>query len=524
MLFPRSASPFCLTGLAAYESDRAELWNLATGQRIGGISGQPEKAIKRALSVDGKYLALAVLDRSRANDVEVWSLESGQKLAGFMADERNLSMTILDFAGPDEVLTYTFGQQNGKFGYHLRIWDAKTGKSLRQFDLAKQISGDSRYDISPGGQWLATIVLPEVQIYSLQTGESQGAISPAIKAEDGQTVSINSVRFSPDGKELACYCDGQSDSVLTVHDMASGEQTLRLDLSANLKAALLHPASYKGPAMEFVQQPAGFLWAGGGFIDRDTGLMVWNYRPGQLEFSHWQRMLTPAGLIVSSGGHNERKLQVVPFPAEKLEQTLAAFHADAPAIVKPGEKVKLTVKVGEVRFGKPAEAKTSIENALAERLAEDGLEIAADGATLMTVQYKETLGKTLQEVQGVNRFNPLAGGTPTGRSVQSTAGELQIKWTSKDGKTTIYNHVEKLDPGFLAIRDPAQVTEEKIRQQVFAILKIRLAQLPMPYFVPQDKELGTLPLVTASPAATPPSRQALMKQKIEAAKKKRRGR
>ena len=45
-----------------------------------------------------------------------------------MADERNLSMTILDFAGPDEVLTYTFGQQNGKFGYHLRIWDAKTGQ------------------------------------------------------------------------------------------------------------------------------------------------------------------------------------------------------------------------------------------------------------------------------------------------------------------------------------------------------------------------------------------------------------
>jgi hypothetical protein len=46
----------------------------------------------------------------------------------------------------------------------------------------------------------------------------------------------------------------------------------------------------------------------------------------------------------------------------------------------------------------------------------------------------------------------------------------------------------------------------------------------MQYFVPEDKQLGMLPLQTASPAATPPSRQALMKQKIEAAKKKRRGR
>ena len=198
-----------------------------------------------------------------------------------------------------------------------------------------------------------------------------------------------------------------------------------------------------------------------------------------------------------------------------------AFHQDAAALVKPGEKVALTVKVGEVRFGLPAEAQESIENALAERLADDGLEIDDDGTTMMRVQYKESLGNTLQEIKGGNPLNPRrGGGVPTGRSVQSTAGELLIQWTSKDGKTKIYEHVETLDPGFLAIRDSADVTEAKIRQQVFEILKIRLAQLPMPYFVPQDKDLAVLPMTTASEMAAPLSKKAAMKKKIEAAKMK----
>jgi hypothetical protein len=516
LLFPRQNSAFCVVGLAAYESNKAELWNLATGKRVGAIQGNPSQSNMKAVSPDGKYLALAVLDRARANDVEVWSLETGKRVAQFQADDRNLSMTLLDFAGPGEVLVYTFGQSNGKFVYHLRVWDAKTGMSTRQMDLDKNISGNNRYDISPGNRWLATIISSDIVFYDLQTGKVKGSLTPPKQTAEGKYVSTESVRFSPDGSEIAVLSQGSQGDILVVYDVASGDEKLRHELTPAMKSGLQHPASYKGPAIDYVMQPAGFLWYGGAYLERETGLMLWTYKQGILEFSHWKRFLTPAGLIVSTGGSNARKIQVLDFPAAAMEKTLEAYRNDAPAIIKPGEKVQVKVVVGEVRHGKPDEAKKSIEEVLASRLADDGLEVDPAGGTVLTLKYKEMAGKVLQEVKGGNIFG---GGTPTGRTVQSTAGEVEIVWTTKDAKTKLYEHKFNLDPSHLILRDKAPPTDATVRQQVFEILKLQLAGLPMPYFVPTDKSLITLPTTTLSSTAAPTSPQDAIKKKIEAKKK-----
>lgn len=516
ILFPRRESEFCLVGLSAYESERAELWNLATGKRVGTMQGTPAKAIMRALSADGKYLAAAVLDRAEANDVEVWSLETGKRVARFQADERNYSMTILDFAGPGEVLTYTLGQTNGKFGNHLRVWDATTGNSLRQMNLDKNISGDKRYDISPGNRWLATLEASEVVFYDLQTGQAKGTLVPPSVTEDGKYLHPDAVRFSPDGTELACLCEGQTASALVVYDLATGDQKLKHEMTAAMKAGLSHPASYKGPSIEFVTQPVGFLWYGSAFLERETGLMLWTYKQELLEFSHWKRMLTPAGLIVSTGGNRGRKIQLLEFPAAALEKSLEAYRSDVPAVIKPGEKVRVKVTVSEVRFGKPEDAKKAIQDVLASRLADDGLEVADDGNTQLTLKYKELAGKTLQEVKGGTIFG---GGTPTGRTVQSTSGEVEIVWTTSDSKTKLYEHKFNLDPSYLSLRETkGDPTDAAVRQQVFEILKLQLAGLPMPYFVPTDKSLVTLPMTTTSTMAAPSSPEDALKKKIEAKK------
>src|SRR5579871_2662569 len=54
VLFPSTQSEFCVVGLGGYESDKAELWNLVTGEKVGAISGKPVQANKMALSPDGK--------------------------------------------------------------------------------------------------------------------------------------------------------------------------------------------------------------------------------------------------------------------------------------------------------------------------------------------------------------------------------------------------------------------------------------------------------------------------------------
>ncbi len=520
LLFPLSPSEFCLVNLQPYESNAAELWNLATGERVGIIKGNPVQSNKRALSPDGKYLALLPLDQKKSQEVEVWSLETGKQLSSFTPDDPPIPMTILDFAGPGEVLTYTFGQpdkQNGKFVQHLRVWDAETGKSVRQMDLDKNISGDTHYDISPGRKWLATGT-SDVVLYDLGTGQAKATIHPPTKTEDGKFAHLDSFRFSADGSEIVCMSDGGQGTVIVVYDMATGEPKLKHEIPAAYKSNLQHPASYKGPHIEFVSVPAGFLWHGGAFIERESGLMIWTYKQGILEHSHWNRFLTPAGLIVSTGGNNARQIQVLPFPAEKLKKSVEVYRNDGAAIVKPGEKVKLTVKVSEVRFGKPEEAKQALETVIAERLADDGLEVSDEGSTTIAVQYKEKAGKVLQEATGGDRLG--RGAVLTGRSIQSTAGELQISWTSKDGKTKIYEQTVNLDPTQLTITDPGEITAEKAREQVFRILKSQLSGLPMPYFFPEDKSLAALPMTTTSEMAVKLSPQDAMKKKIEAKKKK----
>lgn len=522
LLFPKSDSEFVLASLKAYESERGELWNLTTGKRVGAINGTPIKAHMKALSPDGKYLAILSLNSEQTKDVEVWSLASGKRVSAFVADDRAVSVTILDFAGPGEVLIFSHGTVNGKFVHHLRIWDAESGQVARAMDLEKSLDNNNRgnyYDISPGRKWLATLDRPDVVIYDLESGQIKGMLTPPTRTEDGKSVSFDTVRFSPDGTEIALMSEGSDGAVLAIHDMATGDKKLAHELPRNLKSFLQHPASYLGPHVEFVDSPAGFLWYGDAFIDRETGTMLWTYRQGILEFSHWKRTLTPAGLIVSVGATNAKKLQVLPFPADKIEKSFQAYRKeDTKALVKPGEKVKVTVKVTEVRFGRVDEAQKSIETVIAERLAEDGLEVGADGTTVMAVQYQEKVGKTLQEVKGGTVFG---GGTPTGKTVQSTAGELQIKWTSKDGKTTIYEHKYNLDPNrLMIIGDGGDVTDAKARQQVFGVLKVHLAGLPMPFFVPLDKALASLPVTTTSDQAAPLSPQDAMKAKIEAKKKK----
>jgi hypothetical protein len=446
-------------------------------------------------------------------------LESGKRQSTFVIDDKGTSVTIFEFAGPGDLLTYSFGQPKGKWVHHLRMWDPETGKMQRSMDLDKNISGDSLYDISPGGKWLATLDRPEVVIYDLQTGRIKGTLTPPTRTEAGKSVTIDSMRFSADGSEIALMSEGSDGSVIAVHDLANGKLKLTHELARNLKSALQHPASYKGPHLEFVDKPAGFLWYGEGFVERKTGTMLWTYRQGILEFSHWKRLLTPAGLIVSVGAINAKKVQVLPFPADKIEKSFAAYRkADTKALVKPGEKVKVTVMVSEVRFGRVTEATKSIETVIAERLAEDGLEVADDAPTWMHIQYSEKEGKTLQEVKGGTVFG---GGTATGKSVQSTAGELQIKWSTADGNTVIYEHKYTLDPNrLLIISDGGELTDAKARQQVFGVLKAHLSGLPMPYFVPLDPSLSVLPVTTTSEQATPSTPQDSVKAKIEAKKKK----
>ena len=516
LLFPSNLSEYVLAGLKHYESDGGELWNLTTGKRVASMKGSPVKAHKRALSPDGQYLAIAALGGDIPGLVEVWSLSSGKKTASIQADEAKMSMTILDFAGPGELLTYTFGNPSGKFVHHLRIWDVQTGKSLRQFDLTQNLSGDDHYQITPGRRYLASLMSRQVEFFDLTNGSKAGALTPPSKTEAGENVSPESFRFSPDGSEVAVLSDSFNASVIRTFDMATGDAKLTHDLPS-FKFGLQHASSYKGPSLDYATDASAFLLFGSALVDHESGLVLWTYQSPPADYNHWQRILTPNGLISSVGPKRACKVQVVKYPAEAMRKSLAALQKDVPAYVKPGDKVAVAVTVGKLQHSDPEKTRADIIKAITERLSNDGIEVADDGTSVIALDYQEGKGKTLQEVQGGK--GPI-GGTATGKSVTATAATLAIKWTTRDGKTKIWESQLALDPSFISIRE-GEATDAKARDQMFAMLQRQVANQPFPYFVPEDKSLSPLPILSGADEDKPGSKgKTAVQKKIDAKKKK----
>ena len=433
----------------------------------------------------------------------------------------------MDFAGPGELLTFSVGEQGGKPGQYLLIWDVETGKLLRQFENNHLNASAGRYEVSPGGAFLATIHNVAVEIIDLKTGQVSGTIKSAKSSERGKNVVLDSFCFSSDGTEIATLCEGSQGGLITVYDMETGDVKLSHELSVGQKKSRQnHWQSYKGPHLQMIANPAGFLMFGSSFIERESGFLIWQFEQSPQEYNNWQRLLTRSGLIGLSAERTPSKLQVLPFPSEKLMQALAAYQGDANALVKLGAKVAVDVEVGEVLFGKSEDVKQKIEKLIAGRLAEDGLEVGDDAATVLKARYTETVAQASPEIKKIFPENRVA----------LTLGQLTIVWTSKDAKRSIYESVFNFDPYFqdyeevdilgkqassaVNLRMKGQLTETTSQQMVFEALELRLAAARMPYFVPIDKSLLSLPAITKSAsAATVPSPNS-GKSKMDSKKKK----
>lgn len=517
ILMPSIPSPFCLINIQAYESSEAELWNLATGKRAGAIKGEPAKATKRAISPDGKYLACHLLDNNKRSQIEVWALQGGKRLCLFEADENNGGPTHLEFAGPDELVTFTLSQTAaGQFAKRVRVSDAKTGRSLRSFEIKNNIYGQHHGLITPGGKYFMAPDTNSFEFFDLATGEPCGRLVPSKKTESGVYVSPESIVVSPDCTEAAIYSDGQKTGQIEVFDLATGDLKLTHELRPASFSYLQNESSYKGPPLEFVEEPAGFLWYGTALIDRETGDLLWRFCQHILEYSHTKRILTPKWLMMVHGGYGKKKLESLRFPGSELTKTFAAYSADGPAIVKPGSQVKLDIVVGKVLQGSADDTRSAIEDVMTERLADDGIEVSDEGSTTFTVVYAEEPGRDLEEVVGADIFGN--GGKKTGRVVKGTISHVSLNWRVGEAKPFFEDSYD-YEPSSVTIFNKEGSIQAEARKQIFDIFKRNLLMTSLPYYVPEDPSIGSLPMTTYSPLAKGESKADKIKKKLDAKKK-----
>ena len=517
LLCPSTHSPFVAFGFKAYESQGAQMWNLATGKQTGEIKGKPSKAIKRAISPDGKYLAIQVLEKDVHNKMELWSCASGQLIRSF-SEPGATSISVMDFGPAESLVCIAYAVVNGKKFRRFTLWDIAKGTIVRQFEPTGYLD-HLPHVFSPGRRYFAGYGSDNVvQVHDLTTGKVAGAIKLPRSSELESHLNPQTLRFSPDGNQLVTLMSGSAETRIMVIDIKTGKYDPERDCAfpGRLLSTIDGAASYQGPKLDCLPNRT-FLIAGSLWVDGDTGRVVWYLDNGQDRYNHAERIAVPNGLIVREGPNELRRLVVLESPSDAITASLKAIDAEQPGAVRPGQAVSLAFKIGKLLHGTPEETTAALTETFTERLAAVGIEVKEEQSTVLRIDYQEAVGNTLQESIR-DRNGPLLGGTLTGKSVQTTQAAVTISWTRDKEKKPLWSKNLVVNPTLLFVQ--GEVTPEKARTAMFDDLKNTLLAQPIPYFIPDDKSLVPLPgmSVLKDPKVTAGSRD---KMRIEAAKKRK---
>jgi len=519
LLCPSSHSPFVAFGFKAYESQGAQMWNLATGKQTGEIKGKVPNASARAISPDGKYLAIRVLEKDVYNKMELWSFESGQMIRR-LSEPGARTIPLMDFGPAGTLVCLAHVDVNGKLTLRFTLWDIAKGTIVRQFAPIGHLS-HHHHAFSPGRRYFASLGSDnEVQVYDLATGKLAGAVKLPRRSDLESSFSPECLRFSPDGNQLVALVSGSAETRIMVIDVKTGKHDPELDCAfpGHLLLTIDGGSSYQGPKLDCLPNRT-FLIAGSLWVDGDTGRVVWYVDNGPDRYNFAERIAVPNGLIVREGPRELRRLVVLESPSDAITASLKAIDAGQPGAVRPGQAVSLAFKIGKLQHGTPEETTAALTETLTERLAAVGIEVQDEQPTVLRIEYQEAVGNTLQEsIRNRNGNGPLLGGTPTGRSVQTTQAALTMSWTRDKEKKPLWSKNLIVNPTILFV--DGEITPEKARTAMFKDLKNELLAQPIPYFIPDDQSLVQLPgtSVLKDPELPAGSRG---KKLIEAAKKRK---
>jgi WD40 repeat protein len=198
-------SPDGTTVATASYDGTVRLWSASTGKELRCFSGHAEGVTAVAFLPDGKKLA--TLDGARRGTVRLWNLSTGQEQGSFREPQVR-EFAWARFSNDGRTLVSASG--DGMLG----LWDTTTGKQLRRF----RGYSDGLYDpiLSPDGSRLAAYTV-ERGPGSLPAGSTwEPAIGVRVwDAATGKLLrewpsdkNIDRLAFSPDGRTLAALLKG----------------------------------------------------------------------------------------------------------------------------------------------------------------------------------------------------------------------------------------------------------------------------------------------------------------------------
>ena len=458
-----------------------DVYDIKTFKVIRTLPDEYERYARRALSPNGRFFAVTEKGWNQDDTpTHVYATDTGRKVLTAPPAAKGAYVDNIAFYASTHLLLA------GRHGPGIEVWDIAGEKKISTLKAPYNQVRESTVVFTPDGKHFATNAHDKVLITETATNKQAAVMAspgknPGTRAGGSDAVFVyawaKAMAFSPDGTELAMFSTHAVPRLL-VWD-TKGQ--LVVDAPVPMPQFVGHDAT-----LEWLPDGSGWL-VNGYLFDRETKRVLLSVR---VPFaSNVLPHLADDKRLIGKLGGDENVLQAAPIPWAKLRAALAAVDAKADAYLAPGRPVALDLQLEGLR-GDAAETRTLLEQALAKRLARDGIPVAAQAPTVLRLRLSEQAGDALPIYQRQSPFD--FKGSDTGKKATEAKGAAVLELWAQGETAPLWR-------GSLNATSSRSFSEEindaTVRKSMLEGMGARFDGVDLPYFLPKDKGTIALPVV-----------------------------